>query len=304
MATVVEQKVNDYITKAHTNGIAKNLGKANQAVNDAISYISPITTSYVNKLWRGAIVLHRTTHYPHAKIDKTDPAKGKNTKLKEETRAKRVLSDPDCPLNTEVTFNTEPYTKLASLKKTGEGSNQIILYNLTSKPYEYIVIQNRPDQLEFRGETSWAAIKSMGRNTPMYHFTGAEDTVQFNITWYCDDPDHLDEVVNKCRFLEAWTKANGYQASPPVIRIQWGNSNIFEDQLFILTSATYNLSNFNDYVRVNGKTRKELSAKDGKLLPGSATQELIFKRVSATNLSWEDILPQSKMNYTRGLNKQ
>lgn len=310
MATVVEQKVNDYITKAHTKGISKGLGKVNQAVNEAISYISPITTSYVNKLWRGAIVLHRATHYPHAKIDKTDPAKGSNTKLNEETRTDRVLSDPDCPLNTEVTFNTEPYTKLASLKKTGEGSNQIILYNLTSKPYEYIVIQNRPNQLEFRGETSWAAIKSMGRNTPMYHFTGAEDIVQFNITWYCDDPDHLDEVVNKCRFLEAWTKANGYQASPPVIRIQWGNSNIFEDQLFILTSATYTLSNFNDYIRVNGKNREagtvreELSAKDGKLLPGSATQELIFKRVSATNLSWEDILPQSKMNYTRGLNKQ
>lgn len=310
MATVVEQKVNDYITKAHTKGISKGLGKVNKAIDEATSYVSPLTTSYANKLWRAAIVLHRSTHYPHAKIDKTDPAKGQNTKLKEETRTDRVSNDPDCPLNTEVTFNTEPYKKLSSLKKTGEGSNQIILYNLTSKPYEYIVIQNRPNQLEFRGETSWAAIKSMGRNTPMYHFTGAEDIVQFNITWYCDDPNHLDEVVNKCRFLEAWTKANGYQASPPVIRIQWGNSNIFEDQLFILTSATYTLSNFNDYVRVNGKNKEagtvrgELSAKDGKLLPGSATQELIFKRVSATNLSWEDILPQSKMNYTRGLNRQ
>lgn len=309
MATYVEQKVNDYITKAHTEGVAKGLGKVNKAINDATSYISPITTSYVNKLWRTAIVLHRNTHYPHAKISKVDPAKGQNTKLNEETReqVKKYLFSPE---NAEVTFNTEPYTKLASLKKTGEGSNQIILYNLTSKPYEYIVIQNRPNQLEFRGETSWASIKSMGRNTPMYHFTGAEDVVQFNITWFCNDADHMDEVVNKCRFLEAWTKANGYQASPPVIRIQWGNSNIFEDQQFILTSATYTLSNFNDYVRVNGRNkeagtvREELSAKDGKLLPASATQELIFKRVSATNLSWEDILPQSKMNYTRGLNKQ
>lgn len=304
MATFVEQKVNNYITKAHTNGISKGLGKyVNNPINDAISYISPITTSYANKLWRGAIILHRATHSPHAKIDKRDPAKGNNTKVREEDR-NTVSKNQTCPLNTEVTFNTEPYTNLESLKKTGKDSNQIILYNLTSKPYEYIVIQNRPNQLEFRGETSWAAIKSMGRNTPMYHFTGAEDTVQFNITWYCNDPDHLDEVVNKCRFLEAWTKANGYQASPPVIRIQWGNSSIFEGQLFILTSATYTLSNFNDYTRVNGKTRKELSAKDGKLLPSTATQELIFKRVSATNLSWEDILPQSKMNYTRGLNKQ
>lgn len=301
MATFVEQKVNYYITKAHTKGISKGLGKVNQAITNTVSYVSPITTSYGNKLWRAAILLHRATHYPHAKIDKTDPAKGNNTKLKEESREqekKNLL----CPENAEVTFNTEPYSKLQALKSNF--NNQIILYNLTSKPYEYIVIQNRPNRLEFKGETSWASIKSMGRNTPMYHFTGAEDTVQFNITWYCNDPYHTDEVVNKCRFLEAWTKANGYQASPPVIQIQWGNSEIFKDHYYILTSATYTLENFNDCIRVNGKTRKELSAKDGKLLPATATQELIFKRVSATNLSWNDILPQSKMNYTRGLNKQ
>lgn len=300
MATVVEQKVNNYITKAHTKGIAKGLGYVNQKVNEGIEAISPITTSYVNKLWRGAIVLHRLTHLPHAKIKKVDPAKGHNTLINEKKRnAQGKSSDTKV-----ITFSTEPYDNLVKEKKTGEGSNQIILYNLTSKPYEFIVIQNRPNRLEFKGETSWAAIKSMGRNTPMYHFTGAEDVIQFNISWFCDDPDHLDEVVNKCRFLEAWTKANGYQASPPVIQIQWGNSEIFKDHYYILTSATYTLENFNDFIRVNGNERKDLKAADGQLLPSTATQELIFKRVSATNLSWNDILPEDKMKYTRGLNRQ
>lgn len=300
MATVVEQKVNNYITKAHTKGIAKGLGYVNQKVNEGIEAISPITTSYVNKLWRGAIVLHRLTHLPHAKIKKVDPAKGHNTLINEKKRnAQEKSSDTKV-----ITFSTEPYDNLVKEKKTGEGSNQIILYNLTSKPYEFIVIQNRPNRLEFKGETSWAAIKSMGRNTPMYHFTGAEDVIQFNISWFCDDPDHLDEVVNKCRFLEAWTKANGYQASPPVIQIQWGNSEIFKDHYYILTSATYTLENFNDFIRVNGNERKDLKAADGQLLPSTATQELIFKRVSATNLSWNDILPEDKMKYTRGLNRQ
>ena len=55
MATVVEQKVNNYITKAHTKGIAKGLGYVNQTGNEGIEAIYPITTSYVNKLWRGAI---------------------------------------------------------------------------------------------------------------------------------------------------------------------------------------------------------------------------------------------------------
>lgn len=300
MATVVEQKVNNYITKAHTKGIAKGLGYVNQKVNEGIEAISPITTSYVNKLWRGAIVLHRLTHLPNAKIQKVDPAKGHNTLINEKKRNAQEKST-DTKI---ITFSTEPYDNLVKEKKTGKGSNQIILYNLTSKPYEFIVIQNRPNRLEFKGETSWAAIKSMGRNTPMYHFTGAEDVIQFNISWFCDDPDHLDEVVNKCRFLEAWTKANGYQASPPVIQIQWGNSEIFKDHYYILTSATYTLENFNDFIRVNGNERKDLKAADGQLLPSTATQELIFKRVSATNLSWNDILPEDKMKYTRGLNKQ
>lgn len=308
MATVVEQKVNNYITKAHTKGIAKGLGYVNQKVNEGIEAISPITTSYVNKLWRGAILLHRATHLPHAKISKIDPAKGNNTLINQrkrdaqEKRGRKKLDNLEKDsLDSEfITFSTEPYDNLVKEKKS---SNQIILYNLTSKPYEYIVIQNRPNRLEFKGETSWAAIKSMGRNTPMYHFTGAEDVIQFNISWFCDDPDHLDEVVNKCRFLEAWTKANGYQASPPVIQIQWGTSEIFKDHYYILTSATYTLENFNDFIRINGNKRKDLKAADGKLLPSTATQELIFKRVSATNLSWNDILPEDKMKYTRGLNK-
>ena len=298
MATVVEQKVNDYITKAHTKGIAKGLGHVNQKVNEGIEAISPITTSYVNKLWRGAILLHRSTHSPHAKVKKVDPAKGHNTLINEKKRnAKEKEQD-----NKFITFSTEPYDNLVKEKNS---SNQIILYNLTSKPYEFIVIQNRPNRLEFKGETSWAAIKSMGRNTPMYHFTGAEDVIQFNISWFCDDPDHLDEVVNKCRFLEAWTKANGYQASPPIIKIQWGDSGIFDDHYYILTSATYTLDNFSDYYSGPNRDRNNPNnwVMDGKLLPSTATQELIFKRVSATNPTWNDILPVSKMEYTRGLNK-
>lgn len=277
------------------NWIPQQLGKVNKEILNLTQDGSSVMTSPVNKLWRAAILLHRVTHYPHAKKSKVDPAKGNNTAVNEETRQLKEKENS----SRVITFSTEPYDSLVKEKKTGQGSNQIILYNLTSKPYEYIVIQNRPNRLEFKGETSWAAIKSMGRNTPMYHFTGAEDVIQFNISWFCDDPEHLDEVVNKCRFLEAWTKANGYQASPPVIQIQWGNSEIFKDQFYILTSATYTLENFNDFIRV-GKRK----GADGQLLPSTATQELIFKRVSATNLSWNDILPESKMKYTRGLNRQ
>lgn len=62
----------------------------------------------------------------------------------------------------------------------------------------------------------------MGRNVPMYHFTGAEDIIQFNVSWYCNDPENPEEVINKCRLLEAWSKSNGYQAAPPIVKIEWG----------------------------------------------------------------------------------
>ena len=61
---------------------------------------------------------------------------------------------------------------------------------MTVNPTQYITLQNRPPELDFRGETTWATIKSMGRNTPMYHFTGAEDIIQFNVSCYCNDQEN------------------------------------------------------------------------------------------------------------------
>lgn len=179
--------------------------------------------------------------------------------------------------------------------------NEVRIYNMSANPTQYITLQNRPPELDFRGETTWATIKSMGRNTPMYHFTGAEDIIQFNVSWFSTTLDNPEEVINKCRLLEAWTKANGYQAAPPIIQIEWGDSGIFENHYYILTSATYTLKNFqNGYrIRVPGKPA---TFGNGKLLPAAATQELIFKRVSAYNLSYGDLLILIHLRRRRALN--
>ena len=142
----------------------------------------------------------------------------------------------------------------------------------------------------------------MGRNTPLYQYTGAEDTIQFNISWYCTDINNPQEVVSKCRLLESWTKANGYSAAPPILQIQWGGTeedNLLVNQDFILISATYSLQNFSSMVRrdldkyramnTEGYTETNL-----KLYPMAATQELIFKRVSSTNLTYDNILPNTQ----------
>lgn len=178
--------------------------------------------------------------------------------------------------------------------------NQVVIYNLVSTPYQYITLQNRPPSIDFRGETTWATIKSMGRNTPMYHYTGAEDIIQFNVSWFCNDPENPEEVITKCRLLEMWSKANSYQASPPILKIEWGNSGIFENHQYILTSATYTLNNFRNAsrTRIAGKS---CEIDDLKLLPAAATQELIFKRVSAYNLSYADIVSEEALKKTKGI---
>jgi len=301
-------------------GNVMDISGANSAYHDIFSnaavnpVVTELETSYTNKLWRVAILLHRTTHGPSdsstgvKKKSIADPAKYDGNRKVKELKRTRLVKEKKNSSKLTAQFQVkgqDEINKIASQYKNI--GNDVILYNLTSKPYERIIIQNRPSTVEFKGETSWAAIKSMGRNTPMYHYTGAEDIVQFNISWYATDEANPDEVINKCRFLETWTKANAYQAAPPVIRIQWGSGtsvtegDMFKDQLFILTSATYTLKNFSDSIRVKSKGKLVKLVSKG-LYPIVATQELIFKRVSATNLSYGDILPESKMNRTRGIN--
>lgn len=186
-------------------------------------------------------------------------------------------------------------------KTKGHKRNEIIIFNMngSNSTYQYIVLQNRPPELEFQGETSWAAIKSFGRNVPMYHFTGAEDKIQLQVSWYCNDPNKPWEVIQKCRLLEAWSKSNGYTAGPPVLQLDWGGSGLFDNAYFILTSATYILKQFRDgYVdrRLNNATWK-----DGKLYPMSATQELVFSRVSGNNPGYSSIYDPNKLEGVKGI---
>lgn len=179
--------------------------------------------------------------------------------------------------------------------------NEIIIFNMnsTDNGYQYITLQNRPPELEFQGETAWATIKSFGRNVPMYHFTGAEDKIQLQISWFCNDPERPWEVIQKCRLLEAWSKADGYYAGPPILQIDWGGSGLFSNALFILTSANYILKNFRDGYIDRRLEKPEWN--DGKLYPMAATQELVFNRVSGTNPLHSSIYDPSKLEGLSGV---
>lgn len=218
----------------------KAAGKVVEKYNDLTRDTAGVLTGPLNKLWRARILLNRTI----STLPKDDAQKGKlydpngvigeaqisskNPTLNKQLQAKwrMELQFPRLEEGEGVdpakgNKNTTNYRNFEA-KADIIYQNEVRIYNMTVNPTQYITLQNRPPELDFRGETTWATIKSMGRNTPMYHFTGAEDIIQFNVSWYCNDPENPEEVINKCRLLEAWTKANGYQSAPPIVKIEWG----------------------------------------------------------------------------------
>lgn len=175
-----------------------------------------------------------------------------------------------------------------------EHQNNIFIVNENVSPYISLMLQNRPGQLEINPQGTWASVQSMGRNNPFMMYTGGEDTVSFEVSWYASDKEHRDEVIMKCKLLESWCKANGYMASPPVLKLIWGSSGLFNDCFFILESAPYRLTNFQDRAKDDKGNILDL-----KLYPNCATQQLTFKRVSMTNTIYEDIIPHDELPYDR-----
>lgn len=323
--------------------VRKYVGEGLSMVNDFTSneVVSDILTSEANKLWRAKILLDRKTRlgskdspkknipnsltynsdwrpegkYHSEHLNYTSRKQSSHTgtnELEANAREKFYTSLENSKFGPDVEFFNDPDWKPRILnrdvlRKQEKPVKDIIIYKPSPSPYEFITLQTVPKEIEFQGESTWAVIHSMGRNTPMYHFTGAESVIQLNISWYCNDKANPQEVVTKCRLLESWSKANGYQAGPPILQIQWGNSDLFEGQYFILTSATYKLANWRASAKVwnkqSNKFVNRVGYADPKMYPSTATQELIFRRVSSTNLSSEDIVPKSWTDKTLGIGR-
>ena len=265
------------IIRQINNAVSKVLNGATSAV---VSVLPEGTGGHLNSAWRLLILKNRLTSGKTpslSNLQDIDPAEETpNTaagKAKIEAQRAKIL------MPKKVTVN-QPTQK--------EVNNQIIIVNFLARVegsgYDSVIIQGMPSEIDINPESTWATVKSPGRNNPFYFYTGSEDTVEFEISWYSNQPDRKD-VIQKCRILESWTKADGYRASPPELWISWGSSHLFRDDTFILTAAPYTLSNFQNAYRLDRNSPQV----DLGLLPNAATQKLTFKRVSLDNLTTENI---------------
>lgn len=156
---------------------------------------------------------------------------------------------------------------------------------LQDRKYQYLELPYTPNEIEMTPNSTFKAIASPGRNNPHYHFTGSEDTLEFQITWFSSQLDRKD-VIQNCRWLEALSKADGYSEDPHLVRIVWGrNSTLFENDKWLLVKAPYVLSQF-----VNGYQSRTGEFVSTDLLPQMAKQTLTFKRVSRRNRTARDII--------------
>ncbi len=136
------------------------------------------------------------------------------------------------------------------------------------KPYLYL--QHTPQELSFSVPSQMKSLGIIGRNYPIYHYVGSEETLTFDISWYDYTTDQVDSVPVRCRKLEALSKTDGYSSGPRHIFIDWGDYDHYRDnekslltnRKYLVQSADYKLSLF---AFRRGVTYTGTPNKDGKL---------------------------------------
>lgn len=283
--------------------IGKLAGEVTQTIVKGQSH--DILQGPLNKSWRALLLLNRATskmpkiesiekgglddlNHHVATWESTSIAQDKDQWTRDKRQSPREKPDQI------VESKKVDYTK----KPTNQTiNNQIVIINKNVSPPISIVLQNRPNSIQVNPMSYWVSVKSMGRNNPFMIYTGGEDSIQLEVSWFVNDPNNREEVLTKCRLLESWTKADGYRAAPPTLKIVWGSSNIFDNDTFILESAPYQLSNFQNSYRLS----RDSSQVDLGLLPQCATQTLTFKRVTANNRTHVEMVSMESLQKTQGI---
>jgi len=153
--------------------------------------------------------------------------------------------------------------------------------------YSYIEFQTIPKIIDVDPGSKWVAIATMGRNLAHYQYTGAEDTVEFEVTWYANTRG-MDDVIGHCAYLEALSKSDGYDSPPRVVSLIWGDGydfGLFARDTFIVEKAPYKLAQFNSGYK-DPQTGQFLNT---HMFPALATQTITLKKIAKSNPTWNDI---------------
>ena len=72
-----------------------------------------------------------------------------------------------------------------------------------------------PQDFKYNTSTALVTIAAIAQNTPIYHFVGAADILEFTIDWYAQAEDSSDAITN-AKWVESLSKGNGREGQHPV----------------------------------------------------------------------------------------
>ena len=274
-------------------------------VNEAVSYIS--------KAMRLAILASRLRHenspipYGHkAHIqgnDDQDMLGGNNQNLK------LIPTDPPVPALRKPIDTTKIVKEGITIVDIDYGDMVANPFDDTNKSYQALTLPFVPNDLSIDPASDWVAIATMARNNPHYHYTGSEDTLEFEIDWFTSDDLRRDVIAN-CRWVESLSKSDGYKGNPHRVMVMWGNSDeLFRDSIWVVVKAPYKLSQFNRgfmYTGMgeNGKNRVLDSVKrddakfmNTRMLPQQAMQTVTLKKITQHNMSRGEVLGYTNTSF-------
>lgn len=168
--------------------------------------------------------------------------------------------------------------------KKSKNSRDCYIVDLAN-PTNRMKIQNLPNLMSFDPGIKIVTMSSPGRNNPFQHYTGAEDTLDFELSYYAEEENRQD-VINKCKWVEAMAKNDGYSGKPKLVGIFWtspdnsiangteGVGALLEEATWLIKSAPYEVTLFHG---------------DRGLMPTLATQKISLVRVSPHNRKREEI---------------
>ena len=174
-----------------------------------------------------------------------------------------ITPDADPLPDSSIPENIESYQDGNSQR-----SNQPYLVDLIT--LEKLAFQTIPPKIDADSGSVFAALESPGRNNPLYHYTGSEDILQFDLSWYANHESRQD-VIRKCKWVYALTKSDGDLGIHPV-KLIFGD--LFKNSKFIVTSALYSVSNFD---------------REFGMMPRKATQSITLRKITETNTFHSEI---------------
>lgn len=175
------------------------------------------------------------------------------------------------PSTTRVDLNNQG---IAGTDSNSQKQNQPVIVDLVT--LERLTLQTVPAEVTVDIKSEWVALTSLGRNIPGYQFSGSEETLSFEITWYADEESRQD-VIKKCKWLTSLSLADGYDKEPHPVQLIFGE--LFKDSKFIVSDASYKLGLFD---RPTG------------MLPHIATQTVTLKKIAENNTKRVDHLNINK----------